>query len=173
MKVFNTEVTMTIKELMTFKAFQRTVAETCNRIPFMRNSRAEWEIYLDELMMMVLEEENAPEEASPSGLIWEHAKDFLRHEIPEDRFVEGGYGPLRNETDFYIRGIRLLQYLRVEMGNIPGPTIWATLRQRGASTDKKWFKDADEKWVQRRVWILPINLVERPVELEGLESLQY
>ena len=165
--IFNIEVSMTIKELMAFKAFQRTVAEICNRIPFMKNSRAEWERYLDELMMTVLEEEAAPEEASLSGQIWEHVREFLGHAITEDRFVEGGHGPMKNETNFYINGAGLLQYLRAEMGSTQGPIVWASLRQKGASTERKWFQNADEKWIQRRVWILPTSLVEEPVELEG------
>ena len=154
------------------QAFQRTVAETCNRWPFMKNARSEWELYLDELMAMVMEEEEAPEEASTSGLIWQHTLGFLSHEIDEPRFVEGGHGPLRNETNFYLHGSALLQYLRAEMGTAPGPAVWTALRQKGASSARKWFKNADDKWVLKRVWILPTNLLEEPVELEG-EPLEF
>lgn len=165
--VFGEEVIMTIKELMSFKAFQRAAAEICNRVPFMKNARSEWELLVDELFNTVMEQEAAPDEASQYGLVWEHTKEFLRHEITEDRFVEGGHGPLRNETNFYIHGTGLLQYLRAEMGSVPGPMIWTSLRQHGASTDQKWFQDSEEKWLKRRVWILPTSSIDEPVELEG------
>lgn len=165
--IYNEEVIMTIKELMSFKQFQRTVAEICNRVPFMKNSRSEWELYVDELFNTVLEQEPAPEEASQYGLIWEHTLAFLKHEITEDRFVEGGHGPLRNETNFYIHGTSLLQYLHAEMGTASGPLIWTALRQRGASKDQKWFQDADQKWLKRRVWVLPTSSLDEPMELEG------
>ncbi len=165
--VFNNEVQMSIKDLMSFKAFQVVVTQTCNRVPIMQDARSAWVLYFDELLAMVLEEEDAPEEASTSGLIWQHTIGFLSHEIDEPRFVEGGHGPLRNETNFYLHGSALLQYLRAEMGTAPGPAVWTALRQKGASSTQKWFRNADEKWVKKRVWILPTNVLEEPQELEG------
>lgn len=165
--IFDTEVVMGIKELMAFKSFQRQVTERCDRVPFMKDSRNEWTLYLDELLQLTMEVEEAPAEASTFGLIWEHTKDFLRHDIEESNFVEGGQGPLKNETNFYIHGPTLLQYLRAEMGGIPGPQVWTALRQRGADTQQKHLQNAEGKWVNVRVWTLPTNLIEEPVELEG------
>lgn len=158
---------LSLDELISFSLFEKRCAACLNFIPELPVIRTPngkplpqgrvWKTIVNQALAGVTEDEAPPEDASPSGIVWDGICEFLSGAKDEGREVLTRGFAVIEEGYYLFQGRNLRSHLKALGADaLTSQEMWAYLRRRGADNMLVRAKDK-----VLRVWRIPVAEVEQ------------